>query len=74
MAGSSDDETTRYERIVMGNLAALRDFDLDALAEGIIAHRNGSVFHDNPYGNAATATLARLSWAFGWNERALSYG
>jgi hypothetical protein len=47
----------------------LRLVDLDALADGIVAHRRGQGFHENPDGDALTAK--RLSWSIGWNERAL---
>jgi hypothetical protein len=52
----------------------LRDFDLDAFADGITAHREGRAFHENPHGRAEVQSLARLSWSYGWNERAIAYG
>lgn len=67
----SEAEEHAYMRLVAGaeiNLLTL-DFDLDAFAEGILAHRDGAKFHDNPDGTAATPR--RLCWSIGWNERAL---
>lgn len=48
---------------------SIRDLDLDAFADGIVAHRQGKEFHENPDGHAPT--MRRLSWSIGWNERAL---
>jgi hypothetical protein len=65
----------RYERLLRGG-ATLRDLDLDAFADGILAHREGLGFHQNPHqdphGEGLTFTAARLSWTLGWNERALA--
>jgi hypothetical protein len=52
----------------------VRDLDLDAFADGVIAHRGRQGFHENPHGPAGTPTIERLSWAMGWNERALQKG
>lgn len=49
--------------------ATVRDLNIDAFADGVLAHRVGLEFHENPHGDAPT--LSRLSWALGWNERAL---
>ena len=51
------------------NALTIRDLDLDAFADGIIAHRSGRPIHDNPGG--VNSTPKRLSWTMGWNERAL---
>jgi hypothetical protein len=67
----SDDEAA-YVKALRTN--SLRDFDIDAFADGILAHRNGRGFHENPHGGAEVPSLARLSWAYGWNERALAHG
>lgn len=52
----------------------LGDIDLDAFADGVLAHRRGAGFHENPHGHSGMKTAARLSWALGWNERALQCG
>ena len=59
-----------YLALLMNKNASLRDLDLDALADGILAHRDGLGFHENPHRPDAM-TRRRLSWAIGWNERAL---
>ena len=67
----SDDEAA-YVRALKAN--TLRSLDLDAFADGIIAHRDGKQFHENPHGGADVPSLNRYSWAYGWNERALKHG
>jgi len=63
------EERAAFEKALRAT--SIRDFDLDAFADGIIAHRNGKGFHENPDGMAAT--VRRLSWSMGWNERALQH-
>ena len=53
-----------------GPSLSVRDLDLDAFAQGILAHRAGLAFHENPHG-FDTPTVQRLSWHLGWNERGL---
>jgi hypothetical protein len=65
-------EEQAFERALYAK--TLRDLDIDALADGVIAHRDGKQFHENPYGGAEIASAKRLSWAYGWNERALACG
>lgn len=67
----SDDEAA-FVKALRTN--SIRDFDLDAFAEGVLAHREGKGFHENPYGGADVRSLARWSWHYGWNERALRHG
>jgi hypothetical protein len=62
-------EEERFDALLKKPSLSVRDLDLDALADGILAHRAGLQFHENPHGQAPTAT--RLSWSIGWNERAL---
>ena len=64
------DEDDGYVRAIRKDNLSLRDLDIDAFAEGVLAHRGGSQFHENPHGTDAL-TLRRLSWSMGWNERAL---
>lgn len=61
-----------YERAIRRELLTIRDLDIDAFADGVAAHRSGLGFHENPHGTDAL-TLPRLSWAMGWNERALHH-
>jgi hypothetical protein len=61
-------EAVRFQRLL--HAASTRDLDLDAFADGVIAHREGKGFHENPDGMAPT--VRRLSWSMGWNERALA--
>jgi len=58
-----------YLRMLHATSLSLRHLDLDAYADGIVAHRNGAEYHQNPHGGVLT--VARLSWHLGWNERAL---
>lgn len=62
-------EVAAYERALRGK--NFRDLDIDAFADGVLAHRAGAAFHENPHGTNAL-TVARLSWSMGWNERALA--
>jgi hypothetical protein len=64
------DERAAYDRLVTTDNLSVRDLDIDAFADGIVAHRSGAGFHENPHGTDAL-TVSRLSWSFGWNERAL---
>jgi hypothetical protein len=64
-------EDAAFARALSGTI---RDLDIDAFADGVLAHRNGLAFHENPHGGAQVKTVARLSWAYGWNERALAHG
>ena len=57
-----------FEELLDGG-GSIRDLDLDAFADGIVAHRDGKAFHENPDG--VKMTTRRFSWAMGWNERAL---
>lgn len=66
-------EAIEYDRLLrQGDKLTLRDFNMDAFADGVIAHRNGKGFHENPFG-ANTLSVRRLSWSYGWNERALQH-
>lgn len=64
------DEEARYTRALGKSHLTMRDLNIDAFADGILAHRNGVAFHENPHGTDAL-TISRLSWSQGWNERAL---
>ena len=66
------DEKAAYSVLLANKQATVRDLDLDAFADGILAHRAGLGFHENPYGSDAL-TVRRLSWHVGWNERALQF-
>jgi hypothetical protein len=46
----------------------VRDIDLDAFADGVMAHRIRLPFHACPH---PSNSVAGLSWRLGWNERAL---
>jgi hypothetical protein len=59
----------KFEKLITS--LSIRDLDLDAFADGILAHRDGHGFHENPEG--AVAKVRRLSWSLGWNERALQH-
>lgn len=48
----------------------VRDLDLDAFADGIVAHRNDLGFHECPFPDRGS--WSALSWRIGWNERALT--
>ena len=63
-------EEAAYTALLANKQATMRDYDLDAFADGILAHRAGLGFHENPHG-PHTLTVKRLSWHMGWNERAL---
>jgi len=63
-------EEKAYVALLHNPAPTIRDYDIDAFADGIIAHRAGAGFHENPHG-ANALTVARLSWSMGWNERAL---
>ena len=65
-----NDGEAAYLSLLMNKNASIRDLDLDALADGILAHRDGVAWHKNPHGPDAL-TRRRLSWAIGWNERAI---
>lgn len=65
----SDEE--RYDAFLANKEATIRDMDVDAFADGIVAHRNGLGFHENPHGTDAL-TIQRLSWSLGWNERGIA--
>jgi len=45
--------------------------DIDAFADGIIAHRANVGFRENPHGTD-TLSVKRSSWSLGWSKRALS--
>ena len=63
---------TDLDRIFAAKTLTIRDFDLDAFAEGVLAHRNNKGFHENPFrAEGHDLELKRLSWSMGWNERAL---
>ena len=68
---SDDTDHAAYLRVVMDDerLTAIRDLDIDAFADGVVAHRGDLAFHQNPH--KEFASLKRLSWSIGWNERAL---
>lgn len=59
-----------YTRALSKDPLSIRDLDIDAFADGVVAHRSGVQFHENPHGTNAL-TLRRLSWTVGWNERGL---
>ena len=63
--------TEAFQRVLGKDNITMRDIDLDAFADGVIAHRLGREFHENPDGMAST--VRRLSWSMGWNERALQH-
>lgn len=64
------EEDESYRKLLENyGATSLRDLDLDAFADGVVAHRAGLAFHMNPYGVERTGR--RLSWSYGWNERAL---
>jgi hypothetical protein len=63
------EETAEFERVLLSRGESIADLSIDAFADGVIAHREGKEFHENPGGIAPT--LSRLSWSLGWNERAL---
>lgn len=65
------DDEERFVAFLNNKQSTIRDLDLDAFADGVIAHRNGVAFHENPHGTDA-GTIQRLSWTLGWNERALT--
>ncbi|HTI78915.1 MAG TPA: hypothetical protein VL614_00540 [Acetobacteraceae bacterium] len=67
----SDDETA-FEALLANKHATLRDLDIDAFADGVLAHRAGLGFHENPH-RAHWLSVKRLSWAMGWNERAIQH-
>ncbi len=64
----TDEEPAFVQALNKASLTT-RDLDIDAFADGVLAHRNGAHFHENPHSDAPT--LRRLSWSMGWNERAL---
>lgn len=69
---SDEQEHAEYDRVVLGkeeSVPSIGDLSIDAFADGVVAHREGKGFHENPHGIAPT--LSRLSWSLGWNERAL---
>jgi hypothetical protein len=70
MTPETEEEIAAFRRIISANPQSNRDVDLDAYADGIVAHREGRGFHENPAGPNA-ATPLRLSWHLGWNDRAL---
>lgn len=61
----------RFVKFLEAKESSYRDLDIDAFADGVIAHRNGLGFHENPYGTD-TGTIQRLSWTLGWNERGVA--
>ena len=67
----SESEERAFAAVLGKDSLTVRDLDLDAFADGILAHRNGAGFHENPHG-AMAPTVRRLSWSMGWNERALT--
>lgn len=66
----SEEERQAYDRLFRHGALSIRDLDIDAFADGVVAHRGGTRFHENPYGTN-TPIMQRLSWHLGWNERAL---
>jgi hypothetical protein len=68
------DAEERFRFVIGQREVSIRDINLDAFADGVIAHRFGHGFHENPHGGADTPTVERLSWTMGWNERALQEG
>lgn len=70
-ASDGDDAVRAYLWVLHADPLSMRDLDLDAFADGVVAHRAGLGFHENPHG-ADALTVARLSWSMGWNERALA--
>lgn len=70
MSDQTPAEEAAYVAAIRKDILSVRDLDIDAFADGVVAHRAGVEFHRNPHGTDAP-TLARLSWSIGWNERAL---
>lgn len=78
MGKATADEREAYMRLfATGGRVLAQDghvflpaLDIDAFADGVVAHRDGVQFHENPHGTDAQ-TVRRLSWHLGWNERAL---
>lgn len=63
------EDRAEFKRAMRTSLESIAVFSIDAFADGVVAHREGKKFHENPRGTEPT--LSRLSWSFGWNERAL---
>lgn len=59
-----------FERAMTASPLSLDHLDMDAYADGVIAHRQGVPFHGNPH-LPNWRSLRRLSWGLGWNQRAL---
>lgn len=67
-------EEEAYLRALNARGASIRSLDIDVFADGVMAHRMGREFHENPHGGIDARTIKRLSWSMGWNERALQKG
>lgn len=67
-AGTADE--LGYDRAMDAKPLGFEHLDVDAFADGIIAHRQGIQFHENPR-RETYRSLWRLSWDYGWNQRAL---
>jgi hypothetical protein len=64
------DEEDQFAQLLKKEHTTLQDYNIDAFADGVVAHRSGLGFHENPHGTNSP-TIQRLSWHMGWNERAL---
>ena len=60
----------RYTAYFAKENPTMRDLDIDAFADGVVSHRTGLGFHENPHRDRNT--IQRWSWSMGWNERALA--
>jgi hypothetical protein len=61
-----------YVRTLHKTPMTIRDMNIDAFADGVLAHREGKAFHENPYGGADVSTVQRLSWHTGDVARCLT--
>jgi hypothetical protein len=69
-APATAEDEDAFKRLLNKPQSSIRDLDIDAFADGVLAHRNGAGFHENPDGQVPT--VRRFSWSMGWNERALA--
>lgn len=67
---SDDTDRAGYTRAMTAPSMTVRALNIDCFADGVVAHRVGKEFHENPH-REHFESLWRLSWAMGWNERAL---
>jgi hypothetical protein len=72
-----DEERERFQQISLLFTGGwtVSDLDLDAFADGIVAHRSGKTLQDSPYVTRMIDTLTHdesvglHSWAIGWQQR-----